>query len=178
LVRKGKSIWSLSYISAQGSVGADGRPRPRRGRADPRRDLADRFWFLVGLGLLMVITAIVFVPESLPAERRHGGGLRQFISGLSEVLGIRLFVGYVLTAALSGFTMMAYIANSSYMLQVQNGLEAPTVRALLRLHRPGPGAAVDRVWAVAAPLASSGGDATAVPMIWVMIAGVAGSLFT
>ena len=31
--------------------------------------------------------------------------------------------------------------------------------------------------AVAAPLASSGGSVTAVPMIWVMIAGVAGSLF-
>ena len=28
----------------------------------------------------------------------------------------------MLTAALSGFTMMAYIANSSYVLQVQKGL--------------------------------------------------------
>jgi DHA1 family bicyclomycin/chloramphenicol resistance-like MFS transporter len=65
------------------------------------------FWFLVGFGLLMMITAIVFVPESLPPERRHGGGLRQFTSGLSQVLRIRLYVGYMLTAALSGFTMMA-----------------------------------------------------------------------
>jgi hypothetical protein len=70
----------------------------------------------------MMITAIVFVPESLPRERRHGGGLRQFASGLSQVLRIRLYVGYMLTAALSGFTMMAYIANSSYVLQVQKGL--------------------------------------------------------
>ena len=31
--------------------------------------------------------------------------------------------------------------------------------------------------AISAPLASSGGGVTAVPMIWVMIAGVAGSLF-
>jgi DHA1 family bicyclomycin/chloramphenicol resistance-like MFS transporter len=80
------------------------------------------FWFLVGFGLLMMITAILFVPESLPPERRHGGGLRQFASGLSQVLRIRLYVGYMLTAALSGFTMMAYIANSSYVLQVQKGL--------------------------------------------------------
>ena len=35
---------------------------------------------------------------------------------------IRSYVGYVLTAALSGFTMMAYIANSSYVLQEQKGL--------------------------------------------------------
>jgi MFS transporter, DHA1 family, multidrug resistance protein len=80
------------------------------------------FWFLVGFGLLMMITAIVFVPESLPRERRHGGGLRQFGSGLRQVLRIRLYVGYMLTAALSGFTMMAYVANSSYVLQVQKGL--------------------------------------------------------
>jgi MFS transporter, DHA1 family, multidrug resistance protein len=81
------------------------------------------FWCLVGFGLLMMITAIVFVPESLPLEQRHGGGLRTFASGLSEVLRIRLFVGYMLTAALSGFTMMAYIANSSYVLQEMKGLE-------------------------------------------------------
>jgi hypothetical protein len=31
--------------------------------------------------------------------------------------------------------------------------------------------------ATSAPLASSGGSTTAVPMIWVMIAGVTGSLF-
>jgi DHA1 family bicyclomycin/chloramphenicol resistance-like MFS transporter len=80
------------------------------------------FWVLVGFGLTMMITAIVFVPESLPPERRHGGGLRQFAGGLSQVIRIRLFVGYTLTASLSGFTMMAYIANSSYVLQEQKGL--------------------------------------------------------
>ena len=80
------------------------------------------FWVLVGFGLAMVITAIVYVPESLPPERRHGGGLRQFTTGLGEVIKIRPFVGYTLTASLSGFTMMAYIANSSYVLQEQKGL--------------------------------------------------------
>ena len=221
------------------------------------------FWFLVGFGLLMVITAIVFVPESLPPERRHGGGgLRQFTSGLSQVVRIRLFVGYVLTAALSGFTMMAYIANSSYVLQEQKGLQplpfalffASTALAQVLLsivnakivgrfrprtligfgltlstlavaaltvgvfalgtpllltcagflvlmavqaliygnasalaadqarHVAGAASAVLGVvgavaMAVSAPLASSGGSVTAVPMIWVMIAGVAGSLF-
>jgi Major Facilitator Superfamily len=221
------------------------------------------FWFLVGFGLLMMITAIVFVPESLPRERRHGGGLRQFASGLSQVLRIRLFVGYMLTAALSGFTMMAYIANSSYVLQVQKGMRplpfalffASTALAQILLsvlnakivglrfqprtligfgltlatlavaaltvgvfaldtpllltcagflilmavqafifgnanalaaaeapHIAGAASAVLGVtqavaMATSAPLASSGGGATAVPMIWVMIAGVAGSLF-
>jgi MFS transporter, DHA1 family, multidrug resistance protein len=221
------------------------------------------FWCLVGFGLLMMITAIFLVPESLPVERRHGGGLRQFGSGLHEVLRSRLFVGYMLTAALSGFTMMAYIANSSYVLQVQKGLpplpfalffaSAALAQVLLSVvnakivgrfrprsligfgltlatvavaaltvgvfaldtplvltcagflvlmavqafifgnasalaagqarHVAGAASAVLGVaqavaMAVAAPLASSGGATTAVPMIWVMIVGIVGSLFS
>jgi DHA1 family bicyclomycin/chloramphenicol resistance-like MFS transporter len=112
----------MSIMMAIGGLAPMVAPGPRRDGAHRRRNLANRFWFLVGFGLLMMITAIVFVPESLPRERRHGGGLRQFASGLSQVLRIRLYVGYMLTAALSGFTMMAYIANSSYVLQVQKGL--------------------------------------------------------
>jgi DHA1 family bicyclomycin/chloramphenicol resistance-like MFS transporter len=221
------------------------------------------FWCLVGFGLLMTITAIVFVPESLTRERRHGGGLRQFATGLSEVLRIRVYVGYMLTAALSGFTMMAYIANSSYVLQEMKGvapmpfalffastalaqillsivnakivgrfrprtligfglslatvavaaltvgvfaLETPllltcggflilmAVQAFIfgnasalaadqARHVAGAASAVLGVaqavaMAVAAPLASSGGATTAVPMIWVMIVGIVGSLFS
>jgi MFS transporter, DHA1 family, multidrug resistance protein len=221
------------------------------------------FWCLVGFGLLMMITAIVLVPESLPRERRHGGGLRQFTSGLSQVLRIRLYVGYMLTAVLSGFTMMAYIANSSYVLQEQKGLRplpfalffASTALAqvllsvinarivgrfqprtligfgltistlavaaltvgVFALDTPllltcagflvlmavqglifgnasalaadqarqvaGAASAVLGVaqavaMAIAAPLASSGGATTAVPMIWVMIVGIVGSLFS
>jgi MFS transporter, DHA1 family, multidrug resistance protein len=48
---------------------------------------------------------------------------------MNEVLRSRLFVGYMLTAALSGFTMMAYIANSSYVLQEIKGI-APLPFAL------------------------------------------------
>jgi DHA1 family bicyclomycin/chloramphenicol resistance-like MFS transporter len=219
------------------------------------------FWFLVGFGLLMMIAAVVFVPESLPRHHRHRGGLRQFASGLGEVVKVRLFVGYTLTAALSGFTMLAYIANSSYVLQVMKGLQpmpfalffASTAlsqvllsilnakivgrfrpRALIGLglglstlavialslsvwvlgtplvltcagflvlmaaqafifgnanalavgqarHVAGAASAVLGVtqaiaMAISAPLASSGGGATAVPMIIVMIVGVTGSL--
>jgi DHA1 family bicyclomycin/chloramphenicol resistance-like MFS transporter len=163
------------------------------------------------------------------------------------VLRIRLYVGYMLTAALSGFTMMAYIANALFfastalaqiLLSVLNakivgrrfqprtligfGLTLATlavaaltvgvfalntpllltcagflilmaVQAFIfgnanalaaaeATHIAGAASAVLGVtqavaMATSAPLASSGGAATAVPMIWVMIAGVVGSLF-
>jgi MFS transporter, DHA1 family, multidrug resistance protein len=221
------------------------------------------FWFLVGFGLLMMVTAIVVVRESLPPERRHAGGLRQFTSGLSQVLRIRLFVGNMLTAAFSGFTMMAYIANSSYVLQEMKGLHpmpfalffaatalvqvmlsvlnarlvgryrprtligfglsvAAVAVAVLAVgvfvlgtpllltcagflvlmavqafifgnasalaadrarHVAGAASAVLGVaqalaMATSAPLASSGGGSTAVPMVWVMIIGIVGAAFS
>lgn len=80
------------------------------------------FWCLMGFGLLMMITAITVVPESLPPDRRRAGGFHQFTTGIAQVLRIRLFVGYLLTNAFSGFSMMAYVANSSYVLQVQKGM--------------------------------------------------------
>jgi MFS transporter, DHA1 family, multidrug resistance protein len=180
------------------------------------------------------------------------------------VLRLRQFVGYMLTAALSGFTMMAYIANSSYVLQEMKGVAPLPFAPVLRLHGSGTDPAVhpqrqdrrpplpaphaDRVrprprhgrrrrpdrrggparhpagphlrripgpdgspafifgnanalaavqvphiagaasavlgvtqavaLATSAPIASSGGATTAVPMIFVMIVGIAGSLFS
>lgn len=84
------------------------------------------FWVLAGLGALMVLTAVWFVPETLAPERRHGGGLRRSFAGIGEVLRVRKYVGYMLTGTFSGFMMMAYIANSSYLLQVMKGMEPIT----------------------------------------------------
>jgi DHA1 family bicyclomycin/chloramphenicol resistance-like MFS transporter len=80
------------------------------------------FWWLVGFGALMVLTAAWFVPETLQEERRHSGGLRATVSAFGELVSIRPFVGYLLTSTFSAFTMMAYIANSSYVLQVMKGM--------------------------------------------------------
>lgn len=88
------------------------------------------FWFLVGLGLVMMITAALVVPESLPRERRHARGLRTFPATVAGLVRNRVFVGYLLTSAFSGFATMAYIANSSYVLQEMNGL-APMAFALM-----------------------------------------------
>ena len=59
------------------------------------------------------------------------------------MLQVRLYVGYMLTAALSGATMMACIANSSYVLQVK-GLRPLPFALFFRLHRPGPDPPIGR----------------------------------
>ena len=81
------------------------------------------FWTLVVFGALMVVTATLNIPETLPPERRHAGGLRRSLSGIVEVSRIRPYLAYMLTSAFSGFGMMAYVTNSSYVLQVMKGMK-------------------------------------------------------
>ncbi|MFT4136947.1 multidrug effflux MFS transporter [Microbacterium sp.] len=80
------------------------------------------FWALVVFGIVMSVTAAMVVPESLPPERRHSGGLGVVVHGFRAVLREPSFVGYVLTATASLFAMLAYIANSSYVLQEMKGM--------------------------------------------------------
>lgn len=218
------------------------------------------FWALVALGLLMTVTAARWIPETLPPSRRHAGGLGRSVARFGEVLRIRPFVGYMLTSSFSAFSMMAYVANATYVLQVQKGMGtfpyalffastalaqvllslvnarligrfrprrlilvglSASTTAVLALtlgvlvwdtplvltcagflvlmaaqafifgnagalaagqatHMAGSASAVQGVvqalaMALAAPLASAGGGATAVPMVLVMLVGVTGS---
>ena len=116
------------------------------------------FWILVGFGLLMMITAIVFVPESLPRERRHGGGLRQFTSGLSRggsdpvVRRLRADRGVV--------RLHDDGLHRELLLRAAGaeGTAADAVRAVLRVHRAGPGPAVDRQRQDRRPLPAASSD--------------------
>lgn len=80
------------------------------------------FYFLAAFAFIMMCAAWRWAPESLPAEERHGGGLRKFFSGIGSVFRIRLFVGFMLTSSFSSFCMFAYISNASYVFQQQLGL--------------------------------------------------------
>lgn len=80
------------------------------------------FWFLTAFTILMTLAAWAWAPESLPEERRHGGGLFRFLVDMGSVLKIRAFLGFMLTSAFSGFCMFAYIADSSYILQQMLGM--------------------------------------------------------
>lgn len=75
------------------------------------------FWTLAGFGALMLLSALGFIPETLSLERGHGGGCVASSRG-SETCSVAVpFVAHTLTATFSGFMMMGYIANSSYVLQ-------------------------------------------------------------
>jgi DHA1 family bicyclomycin/chloramphenicol resistance-like MFS transporter len=80
------------------------------------------FWAVAALGVAMTLAVLIAVPESLPPERRHGGGLRSFLTAGREVLGNRAYVGYVLVAGSAMGALFAYVATSAFVLQSMNGL--------------------------------------------------------
>jgi MFS transporter, DHA1 family, multidrug resistance protein len=80
------------------------------------------FWAVAALGVAMTLAVLVAVPESLPPERRHGGGLRSFLTAGRVVLGNREYVGYILVAGAAMAALFAYVATSAFVLQSMNGL--------------------------------------------------------
>jgi DHA1 family bicyclomycin/chloramphenicol resistance-like MFS transporter len=80
------------------------------------------FWVVAALGLAMTVAVLAAVPETLPPERRHGGGLRAFATAGRQVLRNRHYVGYVIVAGTGMGAVFAYVATSAFVLQSMNGL--------------------------------------------------------
>lgn len=70
------------------------------------------------------VAVLVAVPETLPPERRHGGGLRALALAVAgrRVLGQRRYVGYLVVAGSAMGALFAYVATSAFVLQSMNGL--------------------------------------------------------
>jgi DHA1 family bicyclomycin/chloramphenicol resistance-like MFS transporter len=80
------------------------------------------FWTVAALGVVMAIAVLVAVPETLPRERRHSGGLRTFAAAGRQVLRNRSYVGYLVVAGSAMGALFAYVATSAFVLQSMNGL--------------------------------------------------------
>ena len=80
------------------------------------------FWLLSFAAVLMLAGALFVVPESLPPERRHGGGFTSFVTGARVVLARRAFVGYMFVNASAFLGLFAYVSTSAFVLQTMNGL--------------------------------------------------------
>ncbi|MFI9643136.1 multidrug effflux MFS transporter [Micromonospora sp. NPDC051925] len=75
------------------------------------------FVALAGLGAAMAVAALVGLPETLPAHRRHAGGPRDAVARMAELLRDRAFRTHlaVLCLAIAGF--FTYIGGSSFVFQ-------------------------------------------------------------
>ncbi|WP_432907173.1 multidrug effflux MFS transporter [Micromonospora matsumotoense] len=81
------------------------------------------FMTLAVFGVLLVVVAVVGLPETLPAERRQRGGVWTTVGLYGSLLRDRTFVGLVLVAGLAMAALFAYVAGSSFVLQEGYGLD-------------------------------------------------------
>ncbi|MDO9378434.1 MAG: multidrug effflux MFS transporter [Nocardioidaceae bacterium] len=80
------------------------------------------FWLLAAWSVVMVASVALTLDESLPAGRRHGGGLASLLGPVGQVLRRRSFRGYLVVVASSMGITFAYVATSAFVLQSMNGL--------------------------------------------------------
>ncbi len=83
------------------------------------------FVFLTAFVVLLALAIIFFVPETLPPDRRHAGGLRELGRGAGLMFRDRIFMGYAITQVFAFATLFAYLASSSFVFQETFGL-SPT----------------------------------------------------
>jgi DHA1 family bicyclomycin/chloramphenicol resistance-like MFS transporter len=82
------------------------------------------FWLLAAISLVLAAATWRAIPETLPPERRHSGGLRSTGRAFVELARDRVFAGYALAVAFAYASLFGYIAGSSFALQEVYGLSA------------------------------------------------------
>ncbi|BCJ58039.1 multidrug effflux MFS transporter [Micromonospora endophytica] len=95
------------------------------------------FVALAVLSAVMLLACLVGLPETLPAERRHGGGLRAMGPVFARLLADRTFTGYVLANGFAFAAMFAYISGSPYVLQDIHGLSPQEYSAVFAVNALG-----------------------------------------
>ncbi len=84
------------------------------------------FLVLAVFAAAMTVAVAFAVPETLPPERRHAGGLGRLVHAAGQVLGRPRFVAYLVVMAFSMGVTFAYVATSAFILQSMNGLSPMT----------------------------------------------------
>ncbi len=74
----------------------------------------------VGLAIFAAIATVgilLFVPESLPVEKRHAGGLATTLENAARILKTRSYLTYAVVIWFGFGMMFAYISSSSFIVQ-------------------------------------------------------------
>ncbi len=88
------------------------------------------FVLLAAIGVPLFLATLLWLPETLAPERRHGGGLRRTLRTFGRLLADRRFLPTAMSFALSFGAMFAYIAGSSFVLEEVYGI-SPQVFSLV-----------------------------------------------
>ncbi|WP_431795142.1 multidrug effflux MFS transporter [Microbacterium enclense] len=82
------------------------------------------FWVLAAYGAIMLVSAIVFVPETLPAARRGAKGTTTVWQRYASVFRDRVFIGVLVIGAMTFSGLFSYLSASSFLFQQSYGFDA------------------------------------------------------
>ncbi|WP_256128154.1 multidrug effflux MFS transporter, partial [Arthrobacter sp. SDTb3-6] len=82
------------------------------------------FWALAVFGLLMLAGSVLVVPETLPVEKRHRGGLGGVVGNALAVMRTHSYMAYVMTFGFTFGALFSYISASSFVFQNVLGFSA------------------------------------------------------
>jgi MFS transporter, DHA1 family, multidrug resistance protein len=80
------------------------------------------FVVLAGMNLVTLLGVVLFVDESLPAQRRRPAGFKALSGSIFSVLANRRYLGYVMTSAFIAAAMFGFVSASPFVLQDIVGL--------------------------------------------------------
>ena len=95
------------------------------------------FWVLAGIGVVLLVLAALVIRETLPPDRRSGGGLGGTMAAFGALARDRGYVGCVLAGSMVTAAMFGYISASPFLLQDGFGLSAQWFSACFALNALG-----------------------------------------
>ncbi|MGK5627903.1 multidrug effflux MFS transporter [Streptomyces sp. URMC 123] len=95
------------------------------------------FGVLFLVGVLLLLGVLTTVPESLPPERRHRGGVAGTFRAMGRLLGNRPFMGQTLVLGMASAALFAYISGSSFVFERLHGVTAGTYSLIFAVNAVG-----------------------------------------
>ncbi|MDQ0209212.1 multidrug effflux MFS transporter [Alkalicoccobacillus murimartini] len=95
------------------------------------------FFVLAGIGMIVMISVILGLPDTLAPENRSTGGLQELAQTFKGLVRNKLFIGYAATQGLVGAGMFSYISGSSFVLQNVYDVSAQTYGYLFAVNGAG-----------------------------------------
>ena len=97
------------------------------------------FVVLAAIGVPLLLGTLAWLPETLPPERRHGGGLRVTVRTFGRLLADRSFAAPAASFALACAVLFAYIAGSSFVLEDVYGVSPQAFSLVFAVNSVGLG---------------------------------------
>jgi DHA1 family bicyclomycin/chloramphenicol resistance-like MFS transporter len=95
------------------------------------------FWLLAAISLVLAVAIWRAIPETLPPDRRHTGGLHSTGRAFIDLGRDRVFAGYALTVTFAYASLFGYISGSPFALQEVFGLSATQFSLVFALNAVG-----------------------------------------